>query len=89
MRRAVGLPEREGVLVREVEADSPAHRAGIREGDLIVEAGGQPIRNADDVYDALAGVEQSGVMTLSLVRGADDLSLEVSFGDAAASGPVH
>ena len=55
MRRAVGLPDREGVLVREVEPDSPAARAGISEGDLIVEAGGRPITEPDDVYDALGG----------------------------------
>ena len=36
MRRAVGLDEREGVLVREVEDGSPAQRAGIREGDMIM-----------------------------------------------------
>ena len=52
MRRAVGLAERDGVLVREVEADSPAARAGVAEGDLIVEAAGKPISDADDVYDA-------------------------------------
>ena len=34
LRRAVGLPERDGLLVREVEEDSPAAKAGIAEGDL-------------------------------------------------------
>ena len=53
MRRAVGLPPRDGVLVREVEEGSAAAAAGIREGDLIVEAGGRPIVEPDDVYDAL------------------------------------
>ncbi len=36
MRRAVGLPERDGLLVRAVEDDSPAAGAGIERGDLIV-----------------------------------------------------
>src|SRR5262245_29236611 len=39
MRRAVGLPEREGLLVRAVEEGSPADRAGVERGDLIVGAG--------------------------------------------------
>src|SRR5918998_2933739 len=55
LRRAVGLPERDGLLVREVEDESPAARAGIAEGDLIVAVGDQPITSADDLFDALAG----------------------------------
>src|SRR5215213_7992716 len=39
MRSAVGLPERDGLLVRGVVADSPAERAGLQRGDLLVSAG--------------------------------------------------
>src|SRR6266436_4293827 len=41
MRRAVGLPERDGLLVRDVSEDSPAARAVLAGGDLIVTADGQ------------------------------------------------
>ena len=92
MRRAVGLAEREGVLVREVEADSPASRAGVREGDMIFEAAGRPIREPDDVYDALGTSDPSSSMTLRVVRGNDDLTLDVTFAGSspdAEGGPVH
>jgi serine protease Do len=93
MRRAVGLAEREGVLVREVEDGSPAQRAGIREGDMIVEAGGRPIVEPDDVYDALGGVAANETLSIKLVRGAEELTVEASFsGDAdsgESSGPIH
>ena len=53
LRRSVGLPERDGLLVREVEDDSPAAKAGIAEGDLLVAVGGdadhqrrRPVRGA-------------------------------------------
>jgi serine protease Do len=75
LRRAVGLPEREGLLVREVEEGSPAANAGIVEGDLIVEAAGRTIATADDLFDALA---TSGDLSIGLVRGADELSVTVS-----------
>ena len=81
MRRAVGLPERPGVLVREVEQDSPAARAGVREGDLIVQAGDHEIGEPDDLYAALADVG-SGQLSLRLVRGADELSVEADFSSA-------
>ena len=46
LRRSVGLPERDGVLVRGVEDGSPAEAAGIEAGDLIVAAAGRDIADA-------------------------------------------
>ena len=95
MRRAVGLADVEGVLVREVEDDSPAANAGIAEGDLIVEAAGKAIREPDDVYEALGTVGNAASMTVKLVRGADERTVEVRFdgsadgSEEASSGPVH
>ena len=53
LRRAVGLPDTDGLLIREVADDSPAARAGLAHGDLIVAAAGQPVRTPDDLFDAL------------------------------------
>ena len=92
MRRAVGLPDHEGVLVREVEAEGPADRAGVAEGDLIVEAAGKQIREPDDVYDALGSVGSGKSMTLRIVRGAEERSVEIQFdadGGEGENGPVH
>src|SRR6266576_6561681 len=55
LRSAVGLPERDGVLVRAVEDGSPADRAGIERGDLIVAAAGNPVEGVDTLYGALDG----------------------------------
>ena len=86
MRRAVGLPDRDGVLVREVENASAAERAGIAEGDLLIEAGGREIREPDDVYDALGSFSGNSI-TLKIVRGTDERTIEVSF--SGDNGPIH
>jgi serine protease Do len=78
LRRAVGLPERAGVLVRAVEDDSPAARAGIERGDLIVAAGGREIERIDVLYDALDAADGAQV-ELTVVRGADERTVPVSF----------
>ena len=68
MRRAVGLPERDGLLVREVQADGPAAAAGVEAGDLIVAVAGSPVTSIDDLHAALDGAGDSGI-ALALVRG--------------------
>ena len=77
LRRAVGLPERDGLLVREVEEGSLAQKAGIAEGDLLVEAGGKPIESADDLFDALAAWT-GDTFTVKIVRGTEERSVNVS-----------
>jgi len=84
MRRAVGLPETDGVLVREVGEDTPAARAGLTSGDLIVAAAGQPVRGADDLFDALQGA--GAAIELRIVRGTDERTVQVAFTEAGQPG---
>ena len=86
LRRSVGLPERDGLLVRDVQPDSPAGHAGVRQGDLIVEAGGVPVTSVDDLYQALDAVGDGESLALGLVRGTEELSVSVSFGGAREEG---
>jgi DNA-binding MarR family transcriptional regulator len=46
LRRAVGLPERRGLIIGAVDASGPAAEAGLRAGDLILEVDGEPARSA-------------------------------------------
>jgi serine protease Do len=75
MRRAVGLPERAGVLVRGVEEGSLAEAAGIDGGDLIVSAGGMAIADADDLFEALGAVKRP--FEVVLVRGTEERTVSV------------
>jgi serine protease Do len=82
LRRAVGLPEADGLLIRDVVDDSPAARAGVAQGDLIVAASGQPIRTPDDLFDALQAA-RAGTIALTIVRGTDERAIQVTLGDHA------
>jgi serine protease Do len=75
IRAAVGLPERDGLLVRDVENGSPAAAAGLQRGDLLVGAGGRPVSGFDDLFDALETTE--GPLTLTVVRGTDERDVSV------------
>ena len=73
LRRAVGLEQRDGLLVRAVAPDSPASRAGILRGDMIVAVGATPIATVDDLLAQLETDEAELAMTI--VRGTDELPL--------------
>src|SRR5215208_5464696 len=78
MRSAVGLPERDGLLVRAVVPGSPAERAGLEHGDLIVRAGGRPLASVDDLFDALDAAR--GAVELGVVRGTEERDVRVDLG---------
>jgi serine protease Do len=78
LRRAVGLDERDGLLVREVEDGSPAAAAGIAEGDLIVAAAGRPVVTADDLFDAIGSVAADADLPVTVLRGSEERTVTIS-----------
>jgi serine protease Do len=80
LRRSVGLPERDGLLVRGVEDGSDAAKAGIQEGDLIVEVAGKPITDADGLLEALAAA--STPFEVKVIRGLEERTVSVGSGEA-------
>lgn len=76
LRRSVGLPERDGILVRGVEEGSPAEAAGILEGDLLVGAGGTTIDDVDALHELLR--DAGFPLELRLVRGAEERTVTVN-----------
>jgi serine protease Do len=94
LQRSVGLPERDGVLVRAVEDGSPAAAAGIAEGDLLVAAGGSPVDDVDALHELLR--DAGFPLEITLVRGTEERTVTVEAGGGDASGetaspdePVH
>jgi serine protease Do len=74
MRAAVGLAERDGLLVRGVVADSPAAKAGVERGDLLVGVNGKPLSSVDELFDAL---EAGGGLSLDVLRGTEERTVDV------------
>lgn len=84
LRRAVGLPDRDGVLVRVVETGSPGDRAGLQAGDLITRVGETDVVSVDDVAAALDRAVAESSVRLHVLRGTDELDIEVDFTPADA-----
>src|SRR6266704_3249764 len=75
--RFYGLALETGVLVVSVEKNSPAERAGLRQGDLIVAFNGQPVGSVHDLHKVLVR-EQIGVSArLTIIRHTEKLELPI------------
>jgi serine protease Do len=83
LRKSVGLPERDGLLVRAVEADSPAAKAGIAEGDLLVAVGDTALSSIDALYNALS--DAGDEIAVAVVRGTQERVVTVSFATESAA----
>jgi serine protease Do len=78
MRASVGLPQRDGLLVRGVEDGSLADKAGIQQGDLIVEAAGKPVTDADALFETLSAAKLP--FQVKVVRGTEERTVSVGGG---------
>jgi serine protease DegQ len=78
-----------GVLIVMVESDSPADRAGLLVGDVIVKAAGNPVAEPQDVAELLGGEQVGAALQLSVVRGGERQSLTVTVGERAPASDVR
>jgi S1-C subfamily serine protease len=75
--RFYDLPKEMGVVVLGVEENSPAKRAGLRDGDIIVALEGQPVAGVDDLHRLLTDVRVGQSCALTVLRWTDKLELKV------------
>jgi len=68
----------EGVLFADVRADSPAGKAGLKPGDLLVEFGGEPIKNLYDFTDALGKRKPGDVVAVTVKRNNQTVRVNVT-----------
>jgi serine protease Do len=72
-----GAPDGEGVLVREVNAGSPAEKAGVKSGDVITSLNGERVRSLGDLREKLAGKRDEKTVKLGVVRNKAEVSVTV------------
>ena len=76
--RYYDLPKETGVVVLSTEPNSPAQRAGLREGDVIIALEGQPVAGVDDLHRVLSDVGAGVTAKLTVLRGTDRLRMAIT-----------
>ena len=85
-----GLADRDGVLVYQVLPDSPASRAGMKDGDIVKSYDGQAIHHSRELIDRVSATKAGKRVAMEILREGKSQSLQVEIGerpvDADATG---
>jgi len=71
-----GAPDGEGILVRSVNAGSPAEKAGMKAGDVITTVAGERVRTVGELRERLAKAEDKPVQ-IGVLRNKNQMTLTV------------
>jgi len=77
----LGMKDVRGVLVSAVTPGSPAERAGIKTGDLILALNGQPTNSSNELRNRIAGTSPGTEVTLTLFRNGSEQQVKATLGD--------
>ncbi len=80
-----GMKEPHGALVTSVFPDSPAQKAGIKRGDVIIEFDGKKVKGVHDLPIIVAGTQPGKVVDVVVLRGGKKVTLKVKVGQMGKS----
>ena len=84
LAQSFGLPSAQGALISQVEKGSPAEKAGLEAGDVILSFNGQPVKDANELPALVAAVTPGKTAELELWRHGAAKRLKVSVGEQKA-----
>src|SRR4051794_20651553 len=81
--RSLGLDAEQpsGALVASVTANSPAAKAGIKQGDVIIAAGGRPVKQVGDLPRIVAATPPGQQIDLTIRRGGKEMTVATTLGE--------
>jgi serine protease Do len=82
---ALKLPSTSGVLVSDVNPETPAAKAGLRRGDVILKVNGSQMDSSAQLRNFIAAAGAHTKVTVELLRDGKALTLSVELGELAAS----
>ena len=68
---------KEGVLVRSVTAKSPAEKAGLKAGDVVVKVNGTPVTSPREISGLVRAAGKGKTVSFTVVRNKREMSLNV------------
>jgi len=86
MAKALNLPENSGVLVSDVSKDTPAAKAGVQRGDVIMSVDEHKVRTTGELRNAIAAAGVNRTVKLKLLRGGKEIELRIALSEMPTKG---
>jgi serine protease Do len=86
LAKSFDLKETKGVLIADVEKDSPAQKAGLKRGDVVVAIDGKEVKDAHTLSRLVAGTAPDTEVAMDIVRDGKEKALKVKIGTMAQAG---
>ncbi|MBE0583371.1 MAG: DegQ family serine endoprotease [Desulfofustis sp.] len=81
LAKSFGLKKAIGILVSEAQQDSPADKAGIKQGDIITGLNGLELKDVADLRNRIALTIPGTMVTLQVIRNGDPMEVEVEIAE--------
>lgn len=78
--KAFGLKNKNGAVISKVEGNSPAARAGLEPGDIIVGVNGEKVKNSYDVRNIIGLMQIGDKVDIDLYRGSEKMRVQAVIG---------
>jgi serine protease Do len=92
MAREFKLPDTSGALVEDVTPDSPADKAGIKNGDVIRKLDGQKVEGSEELTNTITSMKPGTTVNLEVFRDGKPMNVKVTLGERpgnlTAQGPT-
>jgi len=88
LRRQLNLATSEGLVVMQVLENSPAARAGLRRGDVVLRVNGETVSDPEELRAAVATATPGQTLNLRIMRGREQRTVAVRLGVAPAEPPT-
>jgi serine protease Do len=87
LAEGLGLDKSEGAIVSDLTQDSPAEKAGVKQGDTILKVDGKPIADAKDLSHLIARVKPGTSVAMDVIRDGKRQTIDVKIGTMPGEAP--
>lgn len=89
LAKSFNIKDAKGALIAQIEKDGPADKAGIRDGDIIVEYDGKAISEIRELSQAVASTKPGSKVSLKVIRDGKPVKLTATVGEMPTDGKLN